>query len=159
VIVIGIDPGITGALSVHENSDLKEVTDMPVMPQGKKNKQQVNAAQLGHIIKTIQERNDNYCAVVEQVQPMPMEGVTSSFNFGQTFGIIKGALGALKIPVYFVQPRKWKKHFNLIGAEKDASRTKAIELYPSYSNFLSRKKDINRAEAILIGRFFIDGEV
>ena len=52
-----------------------------------------------------------------------------------------------------------EKHFNLIGAEKDASRTKAIELYPSHSNFLSRKKDINRAEAILIGRFFIDGEV
>jgi crossover junction endodeoxyribonuclease RuvC len=92
--------------------------------------------------------------VVEHVTAMPGQGVTSMFNFGQSFGVIKGVCAALKLPIYFVRPMKWKKHFNLIKTNKDASRTKAIEIYPSISNKLSRKKDSNKADAILIARYF-----
>ena len=85
---------------------------------------------------------------------MPGQGVTSMFNFGQTFGVIKGICAALKIPIYFVRPSKWKKHFDLIRSSKDASRTKVIEMYPSLSNLLSKKKDVNKSDAILIEKFF-----
>ena len=92
--------------------------------------------------------------VVEQVNAMPGQGVTSMFNFGQTFGSIKGICAALGLPIFFVRPTKWKKHFELINSSKDASRTKAIEMYPSLSDQLSRKKDVNKSDAILIARYF-----
>ena len=76
------------------------------------------------------------------------------FNFGQSFGVIKGICSAMQLPMYFVRPAKWKKYFNLIKTEKEASRTKAIEIFPQISSKLSKKKDINKADAILIASFF-----
>ena len=96
----------------------------------------------------------NTVVVVEQVNAMPGQGVTSMFNFGQTFGAIKGICAALNLPIFFVRPAKWKKHFDLINSSKDASRTKAIEMYPSISDQLSKKKDVNKSDAILIARFY-----
>ena len=87
---------------------------------------------------------------------MPGQGVTSMFNFGQSFGVLKGICAAMQIPMYFVRPAKWKKYFNLINSEKDASRTKAIEIFPHFSAQLSRKKDSNKADAILISSFFYE---
>ena len=91
---------------------------------------------------------------MEQVSAMPGQGVTSMFNFGQTFGAIKGICASLNLPIFFVRPAKWKKHFDLINSSKDASRTKVIEMYPSISERLSKKKDVNKADAILIARYF-----
>ena len=85
---------------------------------------------------------------------MPGQGVTSMFNFGQTFGAIKGVCAALELPIFFVRPIKWKKHFELLNSSKDASRTKVIEMYPALSNQLSKKKDVNKSDAILIARFY-----
>ena len=87
---------------------------------------------------------------------MPGQGVTSMFNFGQSFGILKGICSAMQLSVYFVRPAKWKKYFNLINSEKDASRTRAIEIFPYYSSHLSRKKDSNKADAILIASYFFE---
>ncbi len=75
---------------------------------------------------------------------MPGQGVTSMFNFGQSFGILKGICSAMQLSVYFVRPAKWKKYFNLINSEKDASRTRAIEIFPYYSSHLSRKRILIR---------------
>ena len=83
-----------------------------------------------------------------------LRGVTSMFNFGQTFGAIKGICATLELPIFFVRPAKWKKHFELINSSKDASRTKAIEMYPHLAEKLSRKKDVNKSDAILIARFY-----
>ena len=85
---------------------------------------------------------------------MPGQGVTSMFNFGLSFGVIKGICSAMQLPMYFIRPAKWKKYFNLIKTEKDASRTKAIEIFPQISSKLSKKKDNNKADAILIASFF-----
>ena len=156
MIVFGIDPGVSGALSIYDNKKLKEVIDMPTMSEGKKNKKQINAAQLSLEIKQRINRSSETAVVVEHVTAMPGQGVTSMFNFGQSFGVIKGICSALTLPIYFVRPVKWKKHFNLIGSSKDASRTKAIELFPSFSNDMAKKKDANKADAILIGRYFLD---
>ena len=99
-------------------------------------------------------KKKNIFVVVEQVSAMPGQGVTSMFNFGQSFGVIKGICSAMQLPIHFVRPSKWKKYFNLINTEKDASRTRAIEIFPYISPQLSKKKDSNKADAILIASFF-----
>ena len=152
--IIGIDPGLSGAIAITQNNKVLEIYDMPVMAEGKKNKRQINSAQLVNIIKENTKSNEEIAVVVEQVNAMPGQGVTSMFNFGQTFGAIKGVCAALKLPIFFVRPSKWKKYFELINSSKDSSRTKVIEMYPSLSSRLSKKKDVNKSDAILIARFF-----
>ena len=159
MIIIGIDPGITGAISILENKKILEVYDTPTMIDGKKNKKQINSAQVTNIIKERLKDGKEVIVVVEHVNAMPGQGVTSMFNFGQSFGVIKGICAALGLPIYFVRPTKWKKHFNLIKTNKDASRTKVIEAYPEISSKLHRKKDSNRADAILIALYFNDTQL
>ena len=120
----------------------------------KKNKRQLNSALLVKLIKDNIKDTEDTVMVVEQVNAMPGQGVTSMFNFGQTFGAIKGICAALGLPIFLVRPAKWKKHFELINSSKDASRTKAIEMYPSISEQLSKKKDVNKSDAILIARYY-----
>ena len=129
---------------------------MPIMSEGKKNKNQLNSAQLVNILNKHVLKKENTFVIVEQVSAMPGQGVTSMFNFGQTFGSIKGICAALGLPIFYVRPAKWKKHFELINSSKDASRTKVIEMYPSISSRLTKKKDVNKADAILIARYFRD---
>ena len=154
--IIGIDPGLSGAIAVLENNKVLNIFDMPVMSEGKKNKRQLNSALLVNLIKENINLNDEIAVVVEQVNAMPGQGVTSMFNFGQSFGILKGICSAMQLSMYFVRPAKWKKYFNLINSEKDASRTRAIEIFPYFSGQLSRKKDSNKADAILIASFYYE---
>ncbi len=158
MLIIGIDPGISGSICFFKNGEIKDVIDMPTMTEGKKNKKQVNGSQIfNEISKRIKEidRKD-IKVVIEQVSAMPGQGVTSMFNFGQSFGILKGICSAMRLPMYFVRPLKWKKYFNLINSEKDASRTRAIEIFPYFSSNLSKKKDSNKADAILIASFYYE---
>ena len=158
MLIISIDPGINGAICFFENGEVKDVLEMPTMAEGKKNKRQVNGRQmyneLSSRIKAYKTQNIN--VVVEQVSAMPGQGVTSMFNFGQSFGILKGVCSAMRLPMFFVRPAKWKKHFGLINSEKDASRTKVIEMFPYFSKYLSKKKDANKADAILLANFYYE---
>ena len=156
MILIGIDPGLTGAIAILEGKKVLNIYEMPVMAEGKKNKKQLNSAQLVALIKEYSNNNDDVVVIVEQVNAMPGQGVTSMFNFGQTFGAIKGICAALKLPIFFVRPLKWKKHFELVNSSKDSSRTKAIEMYPTLSKKKKKKKDVNKSDAILIARFYYD---
>tara|TARA_Y100000389_G_scaffold72855_1_gene69581 strand:- start:2486 stop:2980 length:495 start_codon:yes stop_codon:yes gene_type:complete len=156
MLIIGIDPGISGSICFMEDGKILDVIEMPTMTEGKKNKKQVNGSQIFNeiskkisLIKKMDTR-----VVIEQVSAMPGQGVTSMFNFGQSFGILKGICSAMQLPMYFVRPAKWKKYFNLINSEKDASRTRAIEIFPYFSSQLSKKKDSNKADAILIASFY-----
>ena len=159
MIIFGIDPGMSGAISVLENKKVIEIFDMPTMIDGKKNKKQVNGSQVTNIIKERIKNDKEIIVVVEHVNAIPGQGVTSMFNFGQSFGVIKGICSALSLPIYFVRPTKWKKHFNFIKTNKDASRTKVIQVYPEISSQLSRKKYANKADAILIARYFSDTQL
>ncbi len=156
MIIVGIDPGISGALCFFSNGNVIDVIDMPTMAEGKKNKKQVNGRQIFNEILNIKNTfaGHKINVVVEQVSAMPGQGVTSMFNFGQSFGVIKGICSAMELPIFYVRPAKWKKYFNLINAEKDASRTKVIEMFPKISQKLSKKKDNNKADAILIAKYF-----
>ncbi len=158
MLVIGIDPGISGSICFFNEGKIVDVVEMPTMTEGKKNKKQVNGAQIfneiSERIKKLDKRDIKI--VIEQVSAMPGQGVTSMFNFGQSYGILKGICSAMQLPMYFVRPAKWKKYFNLINSEKDASRTRAIEIFPYFSSQLSKKKDSNKADAILIASFYYE---
>tara|TARA_B100000575_G_scaffold207998_1_gene169336 strand:+ start:56 stop:547 length:492 start_codon:yes stop_codon:yes gene_type:complete len=158
MLIIGIDPGISGSICFFEDGVIIDVIEMPTMTDGKKNKKQVNSSQIfneiSERIKKIDKKNIK--VVIEQVSAMPGQGVTSMFNFGQSFGVLKGICSAMSLPAYYVRPAKWKKYFNLINSQKDASRTRAIEIFPYFSAQLSRKKDSNKADAILISSYFFE---
>ena len=157
MLIIGIDPGISGSICFFEDGRILEVIEMPVMTEGKKNKKQVNGAQIyNEFLKRINKKEDEIRVVIEQVSAMPGQGVTSMFNFGQSYGILKGICSAMQLPMFFVRPAKWKKYFNLINSQKDASRTRAIEIFPYFSTQLSKKKDSNKADAILIASFYYE---
>ena len=158
MLIIGIDPGISGSICFFEDGKIIDVIEMPTMTEGKKSKKQVNGSQIyNEILKRINKlENKDIRVIVEQVSAMPGQGVTSMFNFGQSYGILKGICSAMQLPIHFVRPAKWKKYFNLINSEKDASRTRAIEIFPYYSSQLSKKKDANKADAILIAFFYYE---
>ena len=156
MLIVGIDPGISGSICFLDGGKILDVIEMPTMAEGKKNKRQVNGSQIYNEIskRMPKDSNKDIRVVIEQVSAMPGQGVTSMFNFGQSFGILKGICSAMQLPVYFVRPAKWKKYFGLINSEKDASRTRAIEMFPYFSSQLSKKKDSNKADAILIASFY-----
>ena len=158
MLIIGIDPGISGSICFFEDGKILDVLEMPTMTDGKKNKRQVNGSQIYNEIKKKIDvvSEEDIRVVIEHVTAMPGQGVTSMFNFGQSFGILKGICSAMRLPMYFVRPAKWKKYFNLINSEKDASRTRAIEIFPYFSSQLSKRKDNNKADAILIASFFYE---
>ncbi len=142
MLIIGIDPGISGSICFFDDGKILDVVEMPTMAEGKKNKRQVNGSQIyNEILKRIDKiEKKDIRVIIEQVSAMPGQGVTSMFNFGQSFGILKGICSAMQLPMYFVRPAKWKKYFGLINSEKDSSRTKAIEMFPYFSSQLSKKK-------------------
>jgi len=158
MLIIGIDPGISGSICFLKDGKILDVVEMPTMIEGKKNKKQVNGSQVYNEISNRISKNENQDirVIIEQVSAMPGQGVTSMFNFGQSFGILKGICSAMQLPMYFVRPAKWKKYFGLINSEKDASRTRAIEIFPYFSSQLSKKKDSNKADAMLIANYYYE---
>ena len=158
MLIIGIDPGISGSICFLKDGKILDVVEMPTMIEGKKNKKQVNGSQIYNEISNRISKNENQDirVIIEQVSAMPGQGVTSMFNFGQSFGILKGICSAMQLPMYFVRPVKWKKYFGLINSEKDASRTRAIEIFPYFSSQLSKKKDSNKADAMLIANYYYE---
>mgnify|MGYP001574361091 CR=1 FL=1 len=159
-MIIGIDPGLTGGIAFKYADGEFDVHDMPVAAKlfGKGN--QVDEDALVALMELAIISDGILLAVVEQVSAMPpikgkvrVAGTVSSFNFGQGFGVIRGILAGLGIKRQYIIPAIWKKHFGLIGKEKDAARTKARELFPKTVHLLNRKKDIGRADAILIAEY------
>ncbi len=163
--IIGIDPGITGAIAyiddLPSNHTVYDVEDLPVVTRAIGKGQEINAAALRDILAAIELKSDGEVIVyVEYVQAMPpirgskrQAGTVSSFNFGNTAGIIKGVVIGAGYKVIYVQPNAWKKHFRLTGKEKDAARGKALELFPDINDKLKYKKDHGRADALLIAYY------
>jgi crossover junction endodeoxyribonuclease RuvC len=141
--ILGLDPGVFGAIAFYFPDQKAAISVYDVPTVGK----EINASALYDMIN----KYDPDLAVIEAVHAMPRQGVSSSFNFGVSFGIAKGVVGALHIPVIFVTPTKWKKHFGL-NADKEKSRALAISTWP-FSDHFRRKKDDGRAEAALLALY------
>jgi len=147
--IIGIDPGLSGAVAVLTGADSLAVLDMPTMTveRNGKAKRQVSATELAEIIYTM--KNDDCHVFVEKVSAMAGQGVTSVFSFGRSFGMIEGILAAFKLPVTYVAPATWVKAVGR-GQGKDASRARAMEIFPNSQTDFKRVKDDGRADAALI---------
>ena len=149
--MIAIDPGITGAVARISQGGAYEVHDLPVMAKGKgssKVKNQVDPAGLRRLLEPYYRDWETVC--IERIASMPGQGVASMFSMGDTFGCIRGVCAAMGFRVEIITPQSWKKHYKL-GKDKEVVRAKAIELFPDAP--LSRKKDHNRAEALLIANY------
>lgn len=153
-LIIGIDPGATGALALldPETRDLWRWADMPVVETAS-GKRQVSAPMLAETLmawRTLAESAGRASvAIVEEVGAMPGQGVTSMFSFGRSFGVILGVLAALNLPVELVRPAVWKRRAG-IGPDKGAARRIAQERLPRRAELFSRVRDDGRAEAALL---------
>lgn len=147
-LTIGVDPGLSGAIAMlDEHGDVVFVDDLPVVRDNKL--AWIDGGELQSLI--INWRQGRQCtAMIERVNAMPKQGVSSSFQFGVGFGSILGVLQAMAIPIEFVRPTNWKKAMNL-GADKKAALHKARLLYPDVDLRLAKHE--GRAEALLIARY------
>ena len=154
MIVMAIDPGLSGALAVFIDDVLIDIIDTPTheLTRNNKTKRQISASGLAAIFRDYKPDH----VIVEKVSAMPGQGVTSMFSFGRSFGVIEGIVGAFEIPVTYVTPGVWTKGIGR-GAGKDASRARACELYPSHQKSFARVKDDGRADAVLIGAWYLKG--
>lgn len=150
---IGIDPGLKGAIAfIAAQGATVEVRDTPTASYGKKNDYVIGA--MAQIVKTFKtESTGGLSAIIEAVHAMPKQGVSSSFNFGKGYGLWLGILAALDIPFETVTPQRWKGPIMRGMSDKNSSRIKAAQLYPSISATFARKKDDGRAEAVLIAHY------
>jgi crossover junction endodeoxyribonuclease RuvC len=140
-MIAAIDPGITGAICIHDEGRYT-FFDMPVLST-RNGKKRVDGQSLAAILKGCTH------VAIEEVSAMPGQGVTSMFGFGYSAGVCAGVCGALGASVHMVSPRSWKAHHSgLIGSDKDYARTMAIQRYPELAEHLQRKKDIGRADAL-----------
>lgn len=151
ILTLGVDPGQTGAIWGLADGRPAGLIDMPTKPR-KAGGQQIDAEKLGDQLRDLIAMHPGayVYAVIEAVHALPKQGSASGFRFGQSDGIARGVLGGLRIPLIEVQPETWKKYLRLTGQEKDAARLMAIKRYPGSAAFLSRKKDIGRADALMI---------
>jgi crossover junction endodeoxyribonuclease RuvC len=150
-VKIGIDPGCSGAIVIL-NDDLSYVAHipMPVVKVGTKSR--VNGAAVRAFI--LDGLRDGHAhAYIEQVGAMPGQGVSSMFTFGHAAGVVEGIIQGLGIPYTLVTPQAWKKQAGLIGQDKDAARSRAIQLYPELRALDSKAKGQALADAILIAHY------
>ena len=150
-LTLGIDPGQTGAVAALADGRLDRFVDMPTSPR-KAGGHQVSGAALATSLREILAAHPGayVIAALEQVNAMPNQGSSSGFRFGQSDGVVRGVLGALGVGFVEVPPQMWKRHLRLTGCDKDAARTLAIQRFPGAAATLARKKDIGRADALLI---------
>lgn len=150
-LVVGIDPGLSGALAVLDGDTVLALEDLPtVVFSDARVKRRIDGAGLARLLKPFAD--EVFMAIVEKVAARPGEAPSGAFSFGYSSGVIAGVLGALNIPTTTVQPAVWKKALCL-GSDKDLSRSRALELFPSQAGKLARKKDHDRAEALLLAEW------
>jgi crossover junction endodeoxyribonuclease RuvC len=147
--VLGIDVGLDGALAFRRDPSDWVIIDMPTVGDGNKRKRrEINYAAVCALLR---EQAPIAHAFIEHAGAMSKQGVASMFGFGSTYGALKMALVAHGIPYTIVTPQTWKKAAGVpAGAGKEASRRRALQLFPDQAPLLLRKRDHNRAEAMLI---------
>ena len=149
---LGIDPGQTGAIAAFDGTRIVGLIDMPTMTRLHGQGQQVDPYTLTTAILDLRAGRDAV-AIVEAVAARPGQGVSSMFRLGESVGVVLGVLGALQVPMRWVTPSVWKRRAGLLGQDKDAARSLAIQLHPEVADMLTRKKDVGRSDAILIASF------
>ena len=150
-MIIGIDPGLDGGIAIIQGSHIELLETIPTETKGGFIKRQVDAQKLSNILRVYP---DLVC-YLEGVASRPGQGVASVFSFGDTYGAIRGVLGALNIPTYYVSPQKWKKELKISSKEDSLKAAEELLKASKTPDFWGkfRKKDHNLAEAILLALY------
>ena len=150
---IGIDPGCSGALvALTADGTVLDSMPMPTFKNGKSSR--VNGAALGAFLRKLTKYDiGGTHAYLEAVHAMPKQGVSSVFTFGHAAGVVEGMLQGIGIAYTLVPPQTWKKRAGLIGTDKDAARSRAIQLWPMWRDLDAKGKGQALADAALIARF------
>lgn len=147
--VLGIDPGVSGAIALYDTDTLAlDVHDVPVLKVLTGARKARNELDVASIFQIIQELAPDR-AFIEQVGAMPGQGVVSMFRFGDAFGVLRGVVTGAQIPLDYVRPQEWQKLVRMPRGD-DAGRLRVNQLFPKSSNLFKRKLDHNRADAALI---------
>lgn len=141
-MIAAIDAGYTGAICLYDNYTYNLI-DMPTMLDIKGRKL-INGYEIARLLTGCSDVG------IEKVNSMPNQGSSSTFRFGEGYGIVQGCAMAVGCKVHYIQPVTWKKQANLIGSAKDYARTEAIRKFPELAHLLTRKKDIGRADSLFI---------
>lgn len=150
-VVLGVDPGLTGGLAVIQSGPRPTILGAYEIPTvGEKAKRRVSVHDVLQILRSWPQGIDH--AFIERAQAMPDQGSSSGFAYGRAVGALEAAVEAFLIPITIIEPTAWKKASNLAKADKEASRQRAIQLFPDSAGFFPRKKDHGLAEAALIAR-------
>ena len=154
--VIGVDPGLSGAIAIiwMGNKSNQIFFDMPTRLKLNGKGREVCGYTLFLIFERLKRHGFRFDhAYVENVHSMPGQGVSSTFSFGKAAGVVEGVLSSMKVIIYMVSPQSWKREAGLLGSEKDAARTLVKKLFPDIAYCVKRKKDIGRADALLLAYF------
>jgi crossover junction endodeoxyribonuclease RuvC len=156
MVIIGVDPGARGALTLRIAGQIKDIKDMPFIEEkvGKTNRRRVNPSILAALLRDWVSQCASapihmYC---EKVGPSSHDGVASAFAFGRAFGLVEMGASALHIPLTLVSPQEWHKGMSC-SSDKEANRSRACQLYPAWAHVFSRKSDDGRAESALIAEY------
>lgn len=152
MLIVGVDPGLSGAVAFLNDGELLHVQDLPTVEvgHGKGTRKELAPALLHDMLVHTEIRIAK--AIVEHVGASPQMGTTSAFRFGENFGAIVAVLACCGIRTELVRPQVWKKAMKL-GADKSLSRAMALKLWPDQSQYFARVKDDGRAEAALIAEW------
>ena len=155
---IGIDPGGSGAIVFLDEDKILNIYDVPITTSLYGSGMSLNPVLFSDILADCISISgtEKICIAIEQVSAMPNQGVSSTFKFGVSFGIIQGAVAAMKLPAFYIKPVEWKKHFGLVSKDKDASRTLALQMYPLFSKDFKYKKSNGKSDALLIALYLRD---
>jgi len=165
-VTLGIDPGLAGCIAILADGDPAGFIDMPTVERNIGTGRAIDSHELAALLRGIFQTHQgaDVQVWVEYVNAMPATkgesgapraamGSSSAFRFGEGYGVVKGVLGALGLHWQLVFPQKWKAHHGLLKQEKDAARIRAIELFPALAGDLARKKDIGRADSLMIALY------
>jgi crossover junction endodeoxyribonuclease RuvC len=153
MIVVAVDPGLAGALAILDGADILLLEDLPVHMVGTAGKKATRAELDLHQLHAMLAEHAPYGhAYVERIAARPGQGVTGMLRFGMAYGAIQGVLAAMGVPMTLVLPKDWQRHHGC-GPTPDAARRRATQLFPAIAQRLVRKKDCNRADALLIAAY------
>jgi crossover junction endodeoxyribonuclease RuvC len=149
-LVLGCDPGIRGALAlleIDENLRVVDTIDTPTI--GTKAKERINV----HAVQEWILQHGPQFGFIERGQAMPRQGASSGFKFGRSVGALEAVIALCNVPLEIVEPSMWKRALRLPGRDKEQSRQKALAIFPQAASLLARRKDHQRAEAMLIALY------
>lgn len=158
MICLGIDIGLTGAVGAVDSRGSCQVADIPTRIDGKTNR--IDGRALIYLLRQFVPAGESFIVAFEDVRPRPQgnggahgNSMHSQGSLMRSRGIVEAVLDIARAEGKVVQPQAWKRHFGLIGTNKDAARLKAIELFPLQAHELRLKKFHNRADAVLIAQY------